>query len=370
MQLIQETLAKIGPLNLAVMNEVQVRLDNLTKPPGSLGRLEDMVRQYAGVTGEVRPQLPRKCMVLFAADHGVARLGISAYPVETTVHMTRNYLVAQGAGANALANFCGADMVVADMGIAGDVSEVPGLLPRKIACGTRDFTEGPAMTRDQAIRAVETGIELVNEKIRQGYRCFSLGEMGIGNTTSSAAVVAAFTGISAEQATGRGTGISDSRLQVKIDAVRRALSLNRPDPADGIDVLAKVGGFEIGGLAGVILGAAASRALVVIDGFNAGAAALIAHALAPLCRHYMLASHLSAEPAHRRMLETLGLSPYIDMGLRLGEATGASLAMNLLDAAIKMVNEMSTFAEAGVSRNDAAAGERRVPHAGRTDCGD
>ena len=351
MQLLQETLAKVTPLNRAVMNEVQVRLDSLTKPPGSLGRLEEMVRQYAGVTGEVSPRIPRKCMFLFAADHGVALLGVSAYPIETTVHMTRNYLVAKGAGANALANFCGADMVVADLGIAGDVSDVPGLLPRKIAYGTRNFTEGPAMTREEAIRAVEIGIELVNEKVQQGYRCFSLGEMGIGNTTSSAAIVAAFTGISAEQATGRGTGISDSRLQIKINAVRQALSVNQPDPADGIDVLAKVGGFEIGGLAGVILGAAANRSMVVIDGFNAGAASLIAHALSPLCRHYMLASHLSAEPAHCKMLESLGLSPYIDMGLRLGEATGASLAMNLLDAAIRMLNEMATFTEAGVSQN-------------------
>lgn len=352
MQLLQETLAKITGLDLQVMETVQARLDSLTKPPGSLGRLEDMVRQFAGVTGEVKPEIPRKCMFLFAADHGVARHGISAYPVETTIHMTRNYLVAKGAGANALANFCGADMVVADLGIAGDVSDVPGLLPRKIALGTCDFTEGPAMTREQAIRALEIGIELVNEKVEQGYRCFSLGEMGIGNTTSSAAIVAAFTGISAEQATGRGTGISDSRLQVKIDVVRRALEKNKPNREDGIDVLAKIGGFEIGGLAGVILGAAAHRSMVVIDGFNAGAASLIANALSPLCRHYMLASHLSAEQAHCKMLETLELSPYIDMGLRLGEATGASLAMDLLDAAIRMLNEMATFAEAGVSKSD------------------
>ncbi|MDR3589498.1 MAG: nicotinate-nucleotide--dimethylbenzimidazole phosphoribosyltransferase [Negativicutes bacterium] len=352
MSLLQETLAKIGPLDEAVMEKVQNRLDALTKPAGSLGRLEDMVRQYAGITGEERPEIPGKCMVLMAADHGIAELGVSAYPVETTVHMTRNYLSAKGAGANALANYCGADMAVVDMGVAASVGELPGLWRRKIGPGTRNFTLGPAMTRQQAVQAVETGIEVVNEMVEKGYRCFSLGEMGIGNTTSSAAIVAAFAGIDPEQATGRGTGISDSRLQVKIDAVRRGLAVNRPNPADGLDVLAKVGGFEIGGLAGVILGAAANRALVVIDGFNASAAGLIANALQPLCKYYMLASHLSAEPAHNKMLDLLGLTAYIDMGLRLGEATGASLAMDLLDVSLKVLAEMATFEEAGVSRQD------------------
>ncbi len=350
MKLLEETLASIAPLDKGVMVKVQERLDFLTKPPGSLGRLEDIVRQYAGVTGEERPVIPRKCMVLAAADHGVARLGLSAYPIETTIHMTRNYLLSQGAGANALAKFCGADMVVVDMGVAGDLSDVPGLWHRKIAAGTADFTQGPAMTREQAIQAIETGIEIVADRVASGYRCFSIGEMGIGNTTSSAAIVAAFTGITAEQATGRGTGISDSRLAVKIDAVRKGLTFNRPDSTDGLDVLAKVGGFEIGALAGVIIGAAAHRCLVVIDGFNASAAALVATSLAANAREYLLASHLSAEPAHTIMLEYLGLEAYIDMGLRLGEATGASLAMNLLDAAIKMLDEMATFAEAGVCR--------------------
>lgn len=350
MEILRETLAKIKPLDNAAMAKVQARLDSLTKPPGSLGRLEDMVRQYAGVTGEERPTVPAKCMVLMAADHGVARRGISAYPIETTVHMTRNYLLARGAGANALANFCGADMVVVDLGVAGDLDDVPGLWRRKIAAGTADFTCGPAMSREQAVQAIETGIEVVADRVRHGYRCFSLGEMGIGNTTASAAIVAAFAGLTPERATGRGTGISDGRLAVKIEAVRQGLAVNRPDPADGIDVLAKVGGFEIGGLAGIILGAAANRCLVVIDGFNASAAALIATALAPGAGDYLLASHLSAEPAHTKMLELLGLNAYIDMGLRLGEATGASLAMNLLDVAIETLAGMATFAEAGVAR--------------------
>lgn len=350
MNLLTETLARIRPLDGTVMAKVQKRLDNLTKPPGSLGRLEEMVRQYAGVTGEEQPSIPAKCMVLMAADHGVARLGVSAYPVETTVHMTRNYLLAQGAGANALAKFCGADMVVVDLGVAGDLDDVPGLWRRKIARGTADFTCGPAMSRAQAIQALETGIEIVADRAGKGYRCFSLGEMGIGNTTASAAIAAAFAGLTPEQATGRGTGISDGRLGVKIEAVRKGLAVNRPDPADGIDVLAKVGGFEIGGLAGVILGAAAHRCLVVIDGFNASAAALIAASLAPGARDFLMASHLSAEPAHNKMLELLGLEAYIDMGLRLGEATGASLAMSLLEVSVKMLAQMTTFSEAGVAQ--------------------
>lgn len=349
MKLLQETLTKITPLDAMIMEKVQQRLDSLTKPIGSLGRLEDMVKRYAGIVGTEKPEIPRKCMVVTSADHGVAKLGVSAYPIETTIHMTRNYLLSKGAVANALSNHCGADLIVVDMGVAGDLSDVSGLIHRKIAYGTQNFTEGPAMTREQAIRSIEIGIEIVNEQVQKGYRCFTLGEMGIGNTSSSAAILAAFTGMSAEEVTGRGTGISDSRLVVKIEAVRRGLELNRPDPADGIDVLAKVGGFELGGLAGVILGAAAHRCLVVIDGFNAGAAAMIANALSPLSKHYFLGSHLSAEQAHQKMCNVLGIEPYVDMGLRLGEATGASLVVNFLDASIKILNEMATFADAGVS---------------------
>lgn len=349
MSLLHETLTKITPLDTVVMEQVQARLDGLAKPTGSLGRLEKMVRQYAGITRQTRPQAPRNCMVITAADHGVAKHGISAYPVETTIHMTTNYLVSKGASANAFANFCGADMVVADMGVAGDLSGVPGLWSRKIAYGTQDFTQGPAMSREHAIKAVETGIEIVNDRVQHGYTCFSLGEMGIGNTTSSAAIVAAFSRLTPEQVTGRGTGISDSRMKVKVDAVRRALTVNQPDAADGIDVLAKVGGFEIGALAGVILGSAAQRCAVVIDGLNTTAAALIANAIHPLSRDYILASHLSAEPAHTIALKLLNLEACVDMGIRLGEAIGASVVVDMLSISVKVLNNMATFAEAGVS---------------------
>jgi nicotinate-nucleotide--dimethylbenzimidazole phosphoribosyltransferase len=254
--------------------------------------------------------------------------------------MTANYLISKGGSANAFANFCGADMVVVDMGVAVDLSHVPGLWQRRIAFGTQDFTQGPAMTREQAVQAIETGIEIVNDRVQQGYNCFSLGEMGIGNTTASAAIVGSFTGLSPEQVTGRGTGISDSRMQVKIDIVRRALALNKPDAGDGLDVLAKVGGFEIGALAGVVLGCAANRCAVVIDGLNTTASALIANAIHPVSKEYMLASHLSGEPAHIIALRYLNLEACLDMGVRLGEAIGASIVVDMLTATVKMLNNL------------------------------
>jgi nicotinate-nucleotide--dimethylbenzimidazole phosphoribosyltransferase len=264
--------------------------------------------------------------------------------------MTANYLIAKGASANAFANYCGADMVVADMGVAGDLSHVPGLWQRKIAYGTQDFTQGPAMSREQAIQAIETGIEIVNDRVKLGYNSFSLGEMGIGNTTASAAIVAAFTGFTPERVTGRGTGISDQRMVVKVNAVRRALEVNNPDAADGIDVLAKVGGFEIGALAGVVLGAAANKCAVIIDGLNTTAAALIANAIHPMSKDYMFASHLSGEPAHILALRFLNLEACVDMGVRLGEAIGASVVVDMLTISVKMVNNMATFEAAGVSK--------------------
>lgn len=340
MSLLEETLLKIDHLDVNVMDKVQQRLDSLGMAKQSLGLLEYMVKQYAGIVRQIEPDLPRHCMVISSADHGVAKLGISAYPIETTMHMTANYLISKGGSANAFANFCGADMVVVDMGVAGDLSHVPGLLHRKIAYGTNDFTQGPAMTREQAIQALETGIQIVNEKAEQGYTCFSLGEMGIGNTTSSAAVVAAFTGLTPEVVTGRGTGISDSRMDIKINTVRQALAVNEPNKADGIDVLAKIGGFEIGALAGVVLGCAANQCGVVIDGLNTTAAALIANAIQPISKEYIFASHLSGEPAHIIALEYLQLKACLDMGVRLGEAIGASIVMDMLTASIKVLHNL------------------------------
>lgn len=329
-RLLEVTLAKIsapqGRLKEAAAAELELR----SGKTGRLGRLGEMTARYAAIIGAKTPAAPKNCMVIACADHGVARHGISAYPVETTLHMTANYLISKGASANAFANFCGADMVVVDVGVAGDLSHVPGLLQRKIGYGTADFTQGAAMTHEQAVRSLEIGIEIVNEKVRQGYTCFSLGEMGIGNTSSSAAIVAAFLGLDAEYVTGRGTGISDQRLKIKLGLVKKALEANRPDAKNGIDVLAKVGGFELGALAGVVLGCAANSCAVVLDGSNTTASALIAHALAPLSREYMFASHLSAEPAHTRSLRHLGLEACVRMGVGLGEAIGASVVMDML----------------------------------------
>lgn len=340
MSVLQETLVKIMAPDTAIKEQVQASLAGLLQSAGSLGRLEEMVQKYAGITGELRPTLPKACMVVASADHGVARRVVSAYPIETTIHMTANYLISKGASANAFANFCGADMVVVDMGVAGDMSYVPGLWHRKIAYGTQDFTQGPAMTREQAIQAVETGIEIVNDRVRHGFRCFSLGEMGIGNTTSSAAIVGAFTGLTPEKVTGRGTGISDSRLKTKMEIVGQALAVNKPNPQDGLDVLAKVGGFELGALAGVILGSAANRCAVVIDGLNTTAAALIANAIEPLSKEYMFASHLSGEPAHIIALRHLQLEACLELGVRLGEGIGASMVVDMLYIAIKMLNNL------------------------------
>ncbi len=349
MSLLQQALLNITVPDTTVMKQVQVQLKDFTEQEKNLGRLASMVGRYAAIIGKSQLALPNNCMVITAADHGVAKQGISAYPIETTRDMTANYLISKGASANAFANFCGADMVVVDMGVAGDLTQVPGLWHKKIAYGTQDFTQGPAMTRQQALQAIETGIAIVNDQVRLGYTCFSLGEMGIGNTTASAAIVAAFTGLAPEQVTGRGTGISDSRMKVKLNVVRQALEVNRPNAADGVDVLAKVGGFELGALAGVILGCAANHCAVVIDGLNTTAAALIAHAICPLCQEYMFASHLSTEPAHVIALELLNLEACVDMGVRLGEAIGASIVVDMLKMAVKLLNNVASFNYAGGS---------------------
>lgn len=339
MNLLKETLQYIAPVDAGYKEKVYAILKTHAMPGHGFGKLADMAAQYAAIVGKERPELPKNCMVITAADHGVAQQGISAYPVETTLHMVKNYLTSKGGSANAFANFCGADMVVADMGVAGDLGDLPGLWQYKIAYGTKDFTQGPAMSRTEAIKAVEAGIAIAKDRAAKGYTCFSLGEMGIGNTTSSAAIAAAFTGLPAEELTGRGTGISDSRMKVKLRAVKTALSVNRPDPKDGLDVLAKIGGFEIGALAGVILGAAACRCAVVLDGLNTTASALIACAIQPLCREYLFASHLSGEPAHVIALRHLGLKACIHMRVRLGEAIGASVVMNMLALSLTLVRQ-------------------------------
>lgn len=345
MGLLDETIAEIRPLDQEAMDAARDRWRHMYLGMGNLGKLEDMTVQYAGVTGNAEIEVPKRCMVIASADHGVARHNISAYPISTTVSMTKNYLIAKGAGANAMAAYCNADMVVVDMGIAADMSGTPGLLDRKIAWGTEDFSEGPAMSREQAIQAVETGIEIAGSKVREGYRAFLVGEMGISNTASAACIIGAFNRWTAIQVTGRGTNISDERLRRKVELVQQALDVNQPNPEDGLDVLAKVGGFEFGCLIGIILGAAANHSLTIIDGFNTTACAFVAKALAPESIHYVMASHRSEEQAHKKSLEALGLSESVDLGFRLGEASGAAIQMKMLDAALLVYRECATEEE-------------------------
>src|SRR5689334_22517481 len=321
-------------------------LDSLTKPPGSLGRLEEIAERLATITGRA-PSVRRPVIFVFAADHGVVAEGVSAYPQSVTAQMVENFLRG-GAAVNVLARDYGARVVVADFGVASVLGGTDTLVRCSLGAGTANMTRGPAMSRHQAETAIERGAQLAVEAIDGGADLVATGDMGIGNTTAASAITAAITGAAAEAVTGRGTGVDDEGWRRKVDAVRRALDANRPDRRDGIDVLAKVGGFEIGGLVGVILAGAARRVPVVLDGFIAGAAALVAAAISPAAVHAMFASHRSAEPGHAKALAHLGLEPYLDLGLRLGEGTGAALFVHLARAAVRIYAEMATFKSAGV----------------------
>lgn len=350
---IQDFCCHIQPIDGELLKLAQRRLDRLTKPPGSLGRLEELAASYVAITGTLKPQVPRGVVFTLAADHGVTVEGVSAYPKEVTPQMVRNFLRG-GAAVNVLARHVGVEVRVVDIGVDHEWGAMPGLLNRMIMKGTRNFACEPAMTREQAERAVLTGIELAMDAGREGIGLIGVGEMGIGNTTPSAAITAVMTGKPVEQVTGHGTGLDEAGRARKVAVIQRALDLHRPDRTDPLDVLAKVGGLEIGGLAGIILGASSVRVPVVLDGFITGAAALIAVALAPACRDYLIASHQSVERGHRVILEHLGLQPLLDLHLRLGEGTGACLGMGLVGAAIKIYTEMATFDEAGVSDRSSA----------------
>ncbi len=343
MQVLSETIRSIEPVDASAMSEAQRRLNSLTKPQGSLGQLEEIAKRVVGITRKPRPNMDRKTIYTLAADHGVAAEGVSAYPQAVTEQMVYNFLRG-GAAINVLGRHSGARIIVADFGIAADLKPAPGLVACKINAGTRNMAREPAMTRDEAVRGVEAGIELVQETDLAG-----TGDMGIANTTSASAITAVVTGRSIEEVTGRGTGIDDATFRKKTRVIEEAIARHRPSANDAIDVLSKVGGFEIAGLAGVMLGAAARHIPVVIDGFISGAAALIAATLAPTVKQYLFAAHKSAERGHAACLTWLGLRPILDLDLRLGEGTGAALAMHIIEGACKVLNEMATFEEAGVS---------------------
>jgi nicotinate-nucleotide--dimethylbenzimidazole phosphoribosyltransferase len=343
-----QTVEQIGNPNEGVATETQRRLDRLTKPLGSLGRLEELAVQYCAITGERKPAVPRGMVFTFAADHGVVDEGVSAYPRNVTAQMVLNFLRG-GAGVNVLARHAGVEIRVVDIGVAHDFGAITGLIHRKLMMGTRNMLHAPAMDRTTAEHALLIGIELAADAVRQGAGLIGTGEMGIGNTTASAAIVAAMTGEAVETVTGMGTGIDEQGRARKIAVIERALAFHRANRHDAVDVVSKVGGLEIAAMAGLILGGAAAKVPVVLDGFIAGAAALIAVGLQPRCRQYMIASHRSVERGHRVVLESLGLKPLFDLDLRLGEGTGACLGMGLVQAAIKVLTEMATFDEAGVS---------------------
>src|SRR5579859_4965880 len=350
MQKILNMLASITPLDHEVMEAARTRQQELTKPAGSLGRLEEIAIQFAGITGRTMPEIRRKAVIVMAGDHGVTAEGVSAYPAEVTPQMVYNFLRG-GAAINALAKFAGARVIIVDIGVAADIAH-PDLISRKVAFGTANMAKGAAMTREQMFEAISVGIDVFETQFEQGIDLVATGDMGIGNTTASSAIAAALLRKPVALVTGRGTGINDEQLTHKIAVIESALAHNRPDPQDPFDVLMKVGGLEIAGLVGVIIAAAARRVPVVIDGLISGAAALLAVEMNSAIRDYLVAGHSSVEQGHRLMLEHMNLAPLLDLNLRLGEGTGAVLAMSIIEAALRAHNEMATFGEAGVSEKE------------------
>lgn len=330
----------IPPLDLERAEEVRRGWAKLDKPLGSLGKLEEMVVDYAAMTGKPLPEKIKTAMVLMCGDHGIAKYGVSAYPQEVTLQMINGYM-RETAGANVMARHADTDIFVVDAGTVFDLSYLPKVRPCKVAWGTEDFTQGPAMTKQQAEQAIQVGIDIANECIDKGYNLLETGEMGIGNTTSTSAIVSGYLGLDPELTVGRGSGINDERMKIKRQVVINGLAKNKPKLGDAMDVLCKVGGYDHAGLAGVIIGGAMRRVPTMIDGVNATAAALLAYGLYPECAKYMLVSHLSSDISHKKMLEILNLKPIVDAGMRLGEGTGANLAVVVLQSAIDVYNKLS-----------------------------
>lgn len=345
---LERTLRSIEPADDGIRRLAAARQARLTKPPGSLGRLEELAERAAAARRTLEPRADDRAVVVFAADHGVAAEGVSAYPSEVTAQMVANF-AAGGGAINAIARAVGAELLVVDVGVAADVAPAPRLLSRKVARGTKNFLNGPAMSDAEALEAVAVGIEVAADVAARGVEILALGEMGIGSTTASSAVAAALTGRAVGDLVGRGTGVDDAALARKVSVVERALARHAPDPNDPLAVLASVGGLEIAAICGACLGGAANRLLVVVDGLIASAGAALAARLAPASADYMIAGHRSVEPGHGALLDLVGLRPLLDLDMRLGEATGAALAMPVVAAALAAFREMATFESAGVS---------------------
>jgi nicotinate-nucleotide--dimethylbenzimidazole phosphoribosyltransferase len=350
---LDELLSSLAPLDESSMQEARDRQSQLTKPAGALGVLEDVSIQLAGIHAACPPPpMTRPVVAVFAGDHGVHAQGVTPWPQEVTASMIENFR-AGGAAVNVLARQAGAEVYVVDMGVAADVAPGPQVFDHKIRKGTSDLAIGPAMTRDEAVQGILAGAEVAQRLVDEGHDCLLTGDMGIANTTPSAALVAAFTGTAPELVVGRGTGIDDATLARKVEVVTAALRA-RPVTDDAVETLASLGGFEHAGLAGFVLGAAANRVPVVLDGVIAGAAALVVAELAPAAIGYCFAGHRSVEPAHAVALARLGLRPVVDLDLRLGEGTGAALAFPVIESAGAVLREMATFDSAGVTRKDTA----------------
>lgn len=349
--LLEQTLDCIAVVDNDSRQRAKQRLDQLAIPHWALGRLMDLALDLSAITGSVKPQVGRKSIAVMAGDHGIVASGVSKFPQTVTLEMVRNF-VNEAASINVLARQVGAKVTVVDAGVAGDLSDLATsgkIISKKVGLGTANFAEGPAMTRAQALRSVEAGIEVANQ-LADETDLFGTGDMGIGNTSPSSAIIATMCGRSVADVTGRGTGLDDQALEAKIEILDKALALNKPDPKDGLDVLTKVGGFEIGAIAGLILGAAAQKKPVMIDGIISTAGALIAHSLSPNSKDYMIAGHRSVEQGHLIALDFLGKKPLLDLDLRLGEGTGGAVAMHLVEAAVAILTEVATFEEAAISQ--------------------
>jgi nicotinate-nucleotide--dimethylbenzimidazole phosphoribosyltransferase len=345
---LSQVISQIQPVSASWLAKAKERLDSLTKPPGSLGRLEELAARYVAIREEMLPSLEKKRVVVFAADHGVVAEGVSAFPPEVTYQMVYNFLRG-GAGINVLAWHVGAEVEVVDIGVNYDFEPEIGLISRKVAYGSRNLAQEPALTQEEALNAIWVGIERVQEALAHGADALAAGDMGIGNTTPAAALGALFSGRPVAAVTGRGTGIDDAAFRHKVGVINRALALHRPEPNDPLGALSAVGGLEIAGITGLILGAAAARVPLLLDGLIATAGALVATRLAPAASDYLIAAHRSVEPGHQIMLDSLGLSPLLNFQMRLGEGTGAALGLGLLEAGVRIYREMATFTEAGVS---------------------
>jgi nicotinate-nucleotide--dimethylbenzimidazole phosphoribosyltransferase len=350
MELFKDTVNCIQPANKEAMKEAWNRIDSLTKPIGSLGEIENIIAKIAGITGKAHNKINKKNVVIMCSDNGVVEEGVSNCPKSVTATVTKNF-TKEITGVYVLSKFAGGDITIVDVGVDAELNN-PKIINKKIAYGTKNMMKGPAMTKEEAIKAIETGISIIDDLVAKGYNLFGTGEMGVGNTATSAAILSVFSGIEVDMAVGKGSGITEEQFIIKKTVVKKAIEINNPDKEDVIDVISKVGGFDIAALCGCFLSAAKNRVPIVIDGFISGVAALCAYKLNPLVKEYIFASHLSAEPGAAFAMKEIGLEPMLNLNMRLGEGSGCPLAFNIIEAALFTMDNMGTFEEATLDRRE------------------